>query len=50
MLNADVLTFHAFVTHEPLPLSRIHQAVLEFLQGRDDAVLFGAQARAKSLG
>ena len=30
--------------HEPLPLSRIQEAVLEFLQGRDDAVLFGAQA------
>lgn len=44
MLNADVLTFHEFVTHEPLPLSRIQAAVLEFLQGRNDAVLFGAQA------
>lgn len=44
MLNADVLTFHEFVTHEPLPLSRIQAAVLEFLQGRDDVVLFGAQA------
>jgi len=44
MLNADVLTFNEFVTHEPLPLSKIQQAVLEFLQGRDDAVLFGAQA------
>jgi len=44
MLNADVLTFQEFVTHEPLPLSRIQAAVLEFLQGRDDAVLFGAQA------
>lgn len=30
--------------HEPLPLSTIQGAVLEFLQGRDDAVLFGAQA------
>lgn len=30
--------------HEPLPLSKIQKAVLEFLQGRDDAVLFGAQA------
>ena len=29
---------------ETLPLSKIHSAVLEFLQGRDDAVLFGAQA------
>ena len=30
--------------HESLPLSKIHQAVLEFLQGREDVVLFGAQA------
>lgn len=44
MLNADVLIFQEFVTHEPLPLSKIQGAVLEFLQGRDDAVLFGAQA------
>jgi hypothetical protein len=29
---------------EPLPLATIHQAVLEFLRGRDDAVVFGAQA------
>ncbi len=32
------------MTHETLPLSKIHGAVLEFLQGRDDAVLFGAYA------
>lgn len=44
MLNADVLTFQDFVMHEALPLSKIHQAVLEFLQGREDVVLFGAQA------
>ncbi|MBA3633999.1 MAG: nucleotidyl transferase AbiEii/AbiGii toxin family protein [Acidobacteria bacterium] len=44
MLNADVLTFQEFVMHEPLPLSQIHAVVLEFLQGRDDVVLFGAQA------
>lgn len=44
MLNADVLTFREFVMHEPLPLSKIHQTVLEFLQGRSDVVLFGAQA------
>ncbi len=44
MLNAEVMTFQEFVTHEPLPLSKIQGAVLEFLQGRDDAVLFGAQA------
>ena len=30
--------------HEQLPLSKIQGAVLEFLQGRDDVVLFGAQA------
>lgn len=44
MLNADVLTFQEFVMHESLPLSQIHKAVLEFLQGREDVVLFGAQA------
>jgi len=44
MLNAEVLTFQEFVMHDPLPLSKIQGAVLEFLQGREDAVLFGAQA------
>ena len=44
MLNAEVLTFQEFAMNEPLPLSKIQGAVLEFLQGRDDAVLFGAQA------
>ncbi|MGI8668688.1 MAG: nucleotidyl transferase AbiEii/AbiGii toxin family protein [Aridibacter sp.] len=44
MINADVLTFQEFMTHETLPLSQIHGAVLEFLQGRDDVVLFGAYA------
>jgi len=29
---------------EPLPLATIQEAVLEFLRGRDDAVIFGAQA------
>ncbi|TDI37844.1 MAG: hypothetical protein E2P02_21830 [Acidobacteria bacterium] len=29
---------------EKLPLSGIQNAVLEFLQGRDDAVVYGAQA------
>ncbi len=29
---------------ERVPLASIHDAVLEFLRGRDDAVLFGAQA------
>jgi len=44
MLNAGALTFREFAMHEPLPLATIQQAVLEFLQGRDDAVVFGAQA------
>lgn len=29
---------------EPLPLATIHDAVLDFLRDRDDAVLYGAQA------
>lgn len=29
---------------EPLPLAMIHEAVLEFLRGRDDVVVFGATA------
>ena len=29
---------------EALPLATIQQAILEFLRGRDDAVIFGAQA------
>ena len=29
---------------EPVPLAAVHDAVLEFLRGVDDAVLFGAQA------
>jgi hypothetical protein len=44
MLNAGVLTFQEFAMRETLPLSTIHESVLEFLQGRTDAVLFGAQA------
>lgn len=43
-LNAEVLTFREFVMAETVPLSTIHQAVLEFLRDRDDAALFGAQA------
>jgi len=44
MLNAGALTFREFAMHEPLPLATVQQAVLEFLQGRDDAVVFGAHA------
>jgi hypothetical protein len=44
MLNAGVLTFKEFAVSEPLPLATIHEAVLDFLRGRDDAVVFGATA------
>jgi hypothetical protein len=44
MLNAGALTFKEFAMREPLPLATIHEAVLEFLRGRDDAVVFGATA------
>ena len=44
MFGDGSLTFREFVMRESLPLATIHDAVLEFLRGRDDAVLFGAQA------
>ncbi|MDX6384174.1 MAG: hypothetical protein QOK48_1747 [Blastocatellia bacterium] len=44
MLNAGTLTFEEFAMREEVPLATIHEAVLEFLRGRDDAVVFGAQA------
>jgi hypothetical protein len=44
MLGDNALTFREFLMREPVPLATIHQAVMEFLVGREDAVLFGAQA------
>jgi hypothetical protein len=44
MFGDGSLTFQEFIMHEPLPLATIHDAVLEFLRGRNDAVLYGAQA------
>src|ERR1051325_8774266 len=44
MLNAGVLTFQEFAMREPLPLAILHDAVLEFLRGRTDVVVFGATA------
>jgi hypothetical protein len=44
MFDAGVLTFREFMTRESLPLATIQKAVLEFLRGRNDAVVFGAQA------
>ena len=44
MFNAGALTFQEFAVRDPLPLTTIHQAVLEVLPDRDDGVLFGATA------
>jgi len=44
MFGDGSLTFQEFAMGEQLPLATIHDAVLEFLRGRDDAVLYGAQA------
>ncbi len=44
MFGDGPLSFQEFVMREPHPLATIHDAVLEFLRGRDDAALFGAQA------
>jgi hypothetical protein len=44
MLGDGALTFREFAMREPLPLATVHAAVLEFLRGRDAAVLYGAQA------
>jgi len=44
VFNAGSLTFEEFVMHETVPLTEIHEAVLRFLAGRDDVVVFGAQA------
>lgn len=44
MFNADVLTFQEFVMREPLPLATIQETILEFLRGRHDVAVFGAQA------
>jgi hypothetical protein len=44
MLNAGTLTFQEFAIREQLRLATIHDAVLEFLRGRVDVVVFGAQA------
>jgi hypothetical protein len=44
MLGEATLTFKEFMMGEELPLATIQDAILEFLRGRDDVVLFGAQA------
>jgi hypothetical protein len=44
MFVADAINFREIVMKEPLPLATIQNAVIDFLRGRNDAVLFGAQA------
>ncbi len=44
MLTAGVLTFQEYAMRETLPLATIHEALLDFLRGRQNAVLFGAIA------
>jgi hypothetical protein len=44
MFGDGSLTFREFTMHEKLPLATIQDAVLDFLRGRTDAALFGAQA------
>ena len=44
MFGDGALTFREFAMGETLPLATIQQAVFEFLRGRNDATIFGAQA------
>jgi hypothetical protein len=44
MFGDGSLSFREFVMHEPLPLATIQDAVLQFLRGKDECALFGAQA------
>lgn len=44
MLGDGSLTFQEFIMNEPVPLAVVHDCVLAFLHGRDDAALFGAHA------
>src|SRR5690242_11496936 len=44
MFVADTINFREIVTKELLPLNDIQHAVIEFLRGRKDVVLAGAQA------
>jgi hypothetical protein len=38
------LTFREFMSHETVPLADVFREVLTYVAGRDDSVLFGAQA------
>ena len=44
MFGDGGLAFQEFAMSESLPLATVHDAVLDYLRGREDAVLQGAQA------
>lgn len=44
LFSPSVLTLQEFIVQETLPLATIQNAVFEFLRGREDVVVFGAQA------
>lgn len=44
MLVDAGLTFREIVMNDPLPKGVLQQAIFDFLQGRDDAAVFGAMA------
>ncbi|MHB2020305.1 MAG: nucleotidyl transferase AbiEii/AbiGii toxin family protein [Candidatus Xenobia bacterium] len=44
MFGDGALTLTEFIMDERLPLATIHRSVLEWLRGRTDVALFGAQA------
>lgn len=44
MFVADTINFREIVMKEPLPLVTIQNAVIDFVRGRKDVALFGAQA------
>ena len=39
-----MLTATEYHMREPLPLSAVHESILDFCRGREDVVVFGAQA------
>ncbi len=45
MFNLEALTFQEFAMREPLPLATLQRAILDFLRGRDDVVVFDANKR-----
>ena len=44
MFGDGAILFQEWTMKEALPLATIQEAILEFLRGRDDTALFGAQA------